>query len=49
MMWTGFSAPTGTTLDGRQATVMVNEGPLGTTAEDDDLDAAVDTALCGAG
>jgi D-alanyl-D-alanine carboxypeptidase len=43
----GFSVRTGATRDGRQVTVMANLNPGGTDAQDDDLDAAVTTALCG--
>jgi D-alanyl-D-alanine carboxypeptidase len=36
----------GATVDGRQATVMANLDPGGSEAQDDDMKAAVQTALC---
>ncbi|WP_433465981.1 serine hydrolase domain-containing protein [Spirillospora sp. CA-128828] len=43
----GFSARTGATKDGRQATVMVNLNPGGGPALDDAMDDALPMALCG--
>ncbi len=42
----GFATLSGTTTDGRQATVMANLDPGGPEAQDDDLTTAVSTALC---
>ncbi|MBO2447356.1 beta-lactamase family protein [Actinomadura barringtoniae] len=42
----GYQSMGGVTTDGRQATVMVNLDPGGTDAQDDDVKAAVETALC---
>jgi D-alanyl-D-alanine carboxypeptidase len=42
----GFATTSGTTTDGRQATVMVNLDPGGSDAQDADVKAAVTTALC---
>jgi D-alanyl-D-alanine carboxypeptidase len=42
----GYEAVGGATADGRQATVMVNLDPGGTDAQDEDMEAAVQTALC---
>ncbi|WP_329248539.1 beta-lactamase family protein [Actinoallomurus sp. NBC_01490] len=42
----GFATMSGTTTDGRQATVMVNLDPGGSDAQDADVTAAVTTALC---
>jgi D-alanyl-D-alanine carboxypeptidase len=42
----GYETVGGATADGRQATVMVNVDPGGTDAQDDDMRAAVETALC---
>jgi CubicO group peptidase (beta-lactamase class C family) len=42
----GYETAGGATADGRQATVMVNVDPGGTQAQDDDMRAAVETALC---
>ncbi|WP_031525256.1 serine hydrolase domain-containing protein [Streptomyces sp. NRRL F-5123] len=42
----GYETAGGATADGRQATVMVNVDPGGTDAQDDDMRAAVETALC---
>jgi D-alanyl-D-alanine carboxypeptidase len=42
----GYETLGGATADGRQATVMVNVDPGGTKAQDDDMRAAVETALC---
>ncbi|MGW5355791.1 serine hydrolase domain-containing protein [Streptomyces sp. NPDC004031] len=42
----GYETLGGATADGRQATVMVNVDPGGTDAQDDDMRAAVETALC---
>ncbi|TDD87676.1 class A beta-lactamase-related serine hydrolase [Actinomadura darangshiensis] len=44
----GYQTVSGATSDGRQATVMVNLDPGGPDAQDDDVEAAVQTALCGA-
>ncbi|TDB86805.1 serine hydrolase domain-containing protein [Actinomadura sp. 7K534] len=43
----GFSVRTGATMDGRQATVMVNLNPGGGPALDDAMAEALPTALCG--
>ncbi|WP_433475924.1 serine hydrolase domain-containing protein [Spirillospora sp. CA-142024] len=43
----GFSARTGATMDGRQATVMVNLNPGGGPTLDDAMDDALPMALCG--
>ncbi|KOG23234.1 serine hydrolase domain-containing protein [Streptomyces viridochromogenes] len=42
----GFETAGGATLDGRQATVMVNLGPGGPDAQSADMRSAVRTALC---
>ncbi|MGW7688765.1 serine hydrolase domain-containing protein [Streptomyces asiaticus] len=42
----GYGTVGGATADGRQATVMVNLNPGGTDAQDADMKAAVQTALC---
>lgn len=42
----GYETAAGATVDGRQATVMVNLGPGGPDAQSDDIKAAVQTALC---
>ncbi|MFD9541214.1 serine hydrolase domain-containing protein [Streptomyces sp. NPDC060022] len=42
----GYQTAGGATVDGRQATVMVNLDPGGTDAQDDDMRAAVETGLC---
>ncbi|MFB9830646.1 serine hydrolase domain-containing protein [Actinoallomurus acaciae] len=42
----GFETMSGNTMDGRQATVMVNLDPGGSDAQDADVEAAVTTALC---
>ncbi|WP_275561796.1 serine hydrolase domain-containing protein [Streptomyces sp. 5-6(2022)] len=42
----GYGTVGGATVDGRQATVMVNVNPGGTDAQDADMKAAVQTALC---
>ncbi|MGW5446403.1 serine hydrolase domain-containing protein [Streptomyces asiaticus] len=42
----GYGTVGGATTDGRQATVMVNLNPGGTEAQDADMKAAVQTALC---
>ncbi|MFD9502370.1 serine hydrolase domain-containing protein [Streptomyces sp. NPDC060035] len=42
----GYETVGGATIDGRQATVMVNLDPGGTDAQADDMEAAVQTALC---
>lgn len=42
----GYQTAGGATTDGRQATVMANVDPGGTDAQDDDMEAAVQTALC---
>nr|WTB36437.1 hypothetical protein OG781_02635 [Streptomyces sp. NBC_00830] len=42
----GYETAGGATVDGRQATVMVNVDPGGSDAQDDDMKAAVQTALC---
>lgn len=42
----GYETAGGATVDGRQATVMVNLGPGGPDAQSDDIKAAVRTALC---
>ncbi|MDL4816899.1 serine hydrolase domain-containing protein [Actinomadura opuntiae] len=44
----GFETVTGATVDGRQATVMVNLDPGGSDAQDADMQTAVQTALCDA-
>ncbi|MEV7653358.1 serine hydrolase domain-containing protein [Streptomyces anulatus] len=41
----GYETAAGATVDGRQATVMVNLGPGGSDAQSDDIQAAVETAL----
>jgi D-alanyl-D-alanine carboxypeptidase len=41
----GYQTMGGATVDGRQATVMVNLDPGGSDAQDDDMTAAVQTAL----
>ncbi|MEV6134403.1 serine hydrolase domain-containing protein [Streptomyces violaceusniger] len=43
----GYETIGGATVEGRQATVMANVDPGGTDAQDDDMRAAVQTALCG--
>ncbi|GAA3365771.1 hypothetical protein GCM10017744_069830 [Streptomyces antimycoticus] len=43
----GYETMAGATVEGRQATVMVNLDPGGSDAQDDDMKAAVRTALCG--
>jgi D-alanyl-D-alanine carboxypeptidase len=43
----GYETASGATVDGRQATAMVNLDPGGSDAQDDDMQAAVQTALCG--
>jgi D-alanyl-D-alanine carboxypeptidase len=45
----GFETATGVTTDGRRATVMVDLDPGGSRAQDDDVRAALRTALCGSG
>lgn len=42
----GYETAGGATVDGRQATVMVNLGPGGSDAQSDDMKATVRTALC---
>ncbi|MGW6731391.1 serine hydrolase domain-containing protein [Streptomyces sp. NPDC055013] len=42
----GYETAGGATVDGRQATVMVNLGPGGPDAQSDDIKAAVRAALC---
>ncbi|MHB9756252.1 serine hydrolase domain-containing protein [Streptomyces sp. BYX5S] len=42
----GFETAAGATRDGRQASVMVNSGPGGSDAQSDDIESAVQTALC---
>ncbi|MGA4838816.1 serine hydrolase domain-containing protein [Streptomyces sp. G45] len=42
----GYETAAGATLDGRQATAMANLGPGSSDAQSDDLQAAVETALC---
>ncbi|MHC3818976.1 serine hydrolase domain-containing protein [Streptomyces sp. DT9] len=42
----GYETLGGATADGRRATAMVNVDPGGTDAQDDDMRAAVETALC---
>lgn len=42
----GYQTAGGATVDGRQATVMANVDPGGTDAQDDDMEAAVQTGLC---
>jgi D-alanyl-D-alanine carboxypeptidase len=42
----GYETVAGATVDGRQATVMVNLDPGGPDAQDGDMNAAVQTALC---
>ncbi|WP_345436919.1 serine hydrolase domain-containing protein [Actinoallomurus vinaceus] len=42
----GYETAGGATVDGRQATVMVNLDPGGSDAQDEDMKAAVQTALC---
>ncbi|WP_026413837.1 serine hydrolase domain-containing protein [Actinomadura oligospora] len=42
----GFEALGGVTTSGRQATVMVNLDPGGLPAQEDDMEKAVETALC---
>ncbi|MFF1400158.1 serine hydrolase domain-containing protein [Streptomyces sp. NPDC058287] len=42
----GYETVGGATADGRQATVMTNVDPGGTDAQDDDMEAAVQTGLC---
>jgi D-alanyl-D-alanine carboxypeptidase len=42
----GFETAGGATVDGSQATVMVNLGPGGPDAQSNDMKAAVQTALC---
>ncbi|ROQ59163.1 alkaline D-peptidase [Streptomyces sp. 840.1] len=42
----GYQTAGGATADGRQATVMTNVDPGGTDAQDDDMEAAVQTGLC---
>jgi D-alanyl-D-alanine carboxypeptidase len=42
----GYETVAGATVDGRQATVMVNLDPGGPDAQDADMEAAVQTALC---
>ncbi|MDX3224948.1 serine hydrolase domain-containing protein [Streptomyces sp. ME19-01-6] len=42
----GYATAGGATVDGRRATVMVNVGPGSSDAQDDDMKAAVRTALC---
>ncbi|MFE9445749.1 serine hydrolase [Streptomyces sp. NPDC006602] len=42
----GYETAAGTTIDGRQATVMVNLGPGSSDAQSGDIQAAVETALC---
>ncbi|MFJ7631590.1 serine hydrolase domain-containing protein [Streptomyces sp. NPDC097595] len=44
----GFQTAGGATVDGRQTSVMVNLDPGGTDAQDDDIEAAVESGLCGA-
>lgn len=44
----GFETATGVTTDGREATVMVNLDPGGSDAQEDDIQTALRTALCGA-
>ncbi len=44
----GYETAAGTTINGRQATVMVNLGPGASDAQSDDIQAAVETALSGA-
>ncbi|MFD4527576.1 serine hydrolase domain-containing protein [Streptomyces sp. NPDC058470] len=45
----GYETAGGATVDGRQATVMVNLDPGGSDAQSDDMKAAVQTALCEGG
>ncbi|MFE9647193.1 AbgT family transporter [Streptomyces sp. NPDC006365] len=42
----GYETAAGATIDGSQATVMVNLGPGASDAQSDDVKAAVQTALC---
>ncbi|MET9462785.1 serine hydrolase domain-containing protein [Streptomyces canus] len=42
----GYQTAGGATVDGRQATVMVNLDPGGTDAQDADMNAAVEAGLC---
>ena len=42
----GFETAGGATTGGRQASIMVNLGPGGPDAQSDDMEAAVQTALC---
>ncbi|MFI6937541.1 serine hydrolase domain-containing protein [Streptomyces sp. NPDC050287] len=42
----GYQTAGGATADGRQATVMTNVDPGGRDAQDDDIEAAVQTGLC---
>ncbi|MEV0574779.1 serine hydrolase domain-containing protein [Streptomyces sp. NPDC050392] len=42
----GFETASGATVDGRQATVMVNLDPGGSDAQSDDMQRAIRTALC---
>lgn len=42
----GYETAGGATTDGRQVTVMTNVDPGGTDAQDDDMEAAVQTGLC---
>ncbi|MFD0538342.1 serine hydrolase [Actinomadura luteofluorescens] len=42
----GYETASGATVDGGQATVMVNLDPGGSDAQSDDMKAAVQTALC---
>ncbi|MEV0172243.1 serine hydrolase domain-containing protein [Streptomyces sp. NPDC050803] len=42
----GYETAGGATVGGRQATVMVNLGPGSSDAQSDDIEAAVQTALC---
>ncbi|GGR86672.1 D-alanyl-D-alanine carboxypeptidase [Streptomyces aureoverticillatus] len=41
----GYETAAAATIDGRQATVMVNLGPGGSDAQSDDIQAAIETAL----
>lgn len=43
----GYETMAGATVDGRQATVMVNLGPGSSDAQSDDIEAALQTALSG--
>ncbi|AJZ87250.1 hypothetical protein ADL28_44665 [Streptomyces violaceusniger] len=43
----GYETMAGATVEGRQATAMVNLDPGGSDAQDDDMKVAVQTALCG--